>query len=462
MRSPLPAVVLILALAVGTPVVAQDSLVGAAATPPQRAVSVVIAPPGTLCSELTTQFPGAGGARGDLRDRCNELILAASNPGLLGDLRLTLSQWAPDEIPTVLGTNNAAFTSIGARLGALRAGVTGVVVQGVALSPALAEPPALRLASLAPVTVASTAPVAAPDPFGKLGIFVNATYSMGSRDATDRVVGFDFDTLGVTAGADYRFARSLVLGAAFAYASSRGEYPGSGGALDSDDYSGSIYGTYYPTERLFVDWVAGYGMTHYRVVRNIRYGLPALTGGTTAVDQSARASTDGAWYALGVATGYEANLGAFTFGPLVRVNYSRTRIDGYRETLDETRPGFGLGLDIGSQTVESLVSGLGVQASYAVSTPLGVLTPQVRLEWRHEFKDDRRSLAARFVNDPSPDAATTITWETDDPDRNFFDLSVGLSATLRHGVSTFVYYETTFAQQDHTAHRVAAGLRVAF
>lgn len=462
MRTPLPAVVLILALAVRTPAAAQDSLVGAAATPPQRAVAVVIAPPGALCSELTTQFPSAGGTRGDLRDRCSELILAASNPGLLGDVRLALSQWAPDEIPTVLGTNNAAFTSIGARLGALRAGVTGIVVQGVALGPAEPSPAGPWLASVSPAVVASTAPVAAPDPFGKLGIFVNGTYSTGSRDATDRVVGFNFDTLGVTTGVDYRFTRSFVLGAAFGYASSSGDYPGSGGALDSDDYSGSIYGTYYPTERLFVDWVAGYGMTDYRVVRNIRYALPALTGGTTAVDQSARASTDGAWYSLGVATGYDANLGAFTFGPLVRVNYSRTRIDGYRETLDETRPGFGLGLDIGSQTVESLVSGLGVQASYAISTPLGVLTPQVRFEWRHEFKDDRRSLAARFVNDPSPDGATTIRWETDDPDRDFFDLSVGLSATLRHGLSAFVYYETTLALQGHTAHRVAAGLRVAF
>src|SRR2546422_944331 len=59
-------------------------LVQVADTPPQKGAALVIAPPGGLCRELVTQFASVGGPRGDLRDRCTELVQGANKPSLAG------------------------------------------------------------------------------------------------------------------------------------------------------------------------------------------------------------------------------------------------------------------------------------------------------------------------------------------------------------------------------------------
>src|SRR5262244_3641215 len=90
------AVMLVLVLTVVTPLGAQtpapDPLVQAANTPPQFGAAVVIAPPGGLCRELVTQFATASGPRGDLRDRCRELVADAKIPALTGPVQTGLEQ----------------------------------------------------------------------------------------------------------------------------------------------------------------------------------------------------------------------------------------------------------------------------------------------------------------------------------------------------------------------------------
>jgi len=86
----------------------------------------------------------------------------------------------------------------------------------------------------------------------------------------------------------------------------------------------------------------------------------------------------------------------------------------------------------------------------------------VRVEWNHEFLNDARSIKARFVQDPNPSVPTTITWTSDKPDRDFYNVGAGVSATFGHGLSAFVFYETVLDLRDVTAHRVVGGLRMTF
>jgi len=149
----------------------------------------------------------------------------------------------------------------------------------------------------------------------------------------------------------------------------------------------------------------------------------------------------------------------FTVTPFARLEYVRLNIDGYQEAINNTANGFGLALDFESQHVNSLISVLGGQASYAMSTGIGVLLPQVRVEWRHEFKNDARTITSRFVNDP---ANTPLALATDGPDRNFFNLGTSLSATFRGGVAAFVSYETVVGLAQVTSHSVVGGIRLEF
>ena len=153
----------------------------------------------------------------------------------------------------------------------------------------------------------------------------------------------------------------------------------------------------------------------------------------------------------GAGVGYAFSRGPLTVTPFGRLEYIHLDIDSYNET-----GAGGLNLTIRSQDIDSLQSALGAQISYAISTPVAVLVPQVRGEWRHEFEDDSRSVTARYTSDPFN---TFFTIPTDDPDRDFFAVGVGLSAVFARGIGAFVRYETILGLRDFSHHDVRVGVR---
>lgn len=450
------------------------SLFDAADTPPQQAMARIIANPGALCPELVGRFNAnqiaPGSQQEDILVRCRELVSDADAGVNLDSVSDGLQAMAYEEAATqgtnAVETSNNQLTNIRARLAALRGGAIGINLRRFALYNQEQTFPGTLIASLSPdAAVASTAPAETPSLVKKLGIFANGTLSIGDKDATSREAGFDFDSLGVTAGIDYRFTQNFILGLAFGYMSTDVDLDMSGGGLDTTGYSVSLYGTYY-IGNFYLDGVGGVGWNDYDLDRTIHYAIRernpdgSLTGEMVRVNQTAKGNTDGTWYTFGFSGGYDFQFGSLTVGPFGQINYTKVDIDGYQEEIDGTDPGFGLALDIDSQDVESLTSALGAQISYALSTRIGVLLPQMRFAWEHEFENDSRTIRAHFVNDPTPDAQTQIQLVTDDPDRDFFNLGAGLSATFRGGVSAFVFYETVLGLDDVTVHNVALGVRL--
>jgi outer membrane autotransporter protein len=378
---------------------------------------------------------------------------------------------AAEEVATLGSLSVETSTqNIGARLAALRAAAIGLSVQRFALHPQEPVPPVTLVASLSQyAAVGSAVPAETANPFSRLGIFANGTYTFGEKDemrggAMNDIIepGFDFDTFGVTAGVDYRFTDNFVLGLAFSYQSTDADLDASSGRVDTNSYNLSVYGTYYISD-LYVDGIVTFGWNDYDIDRNIRYAISDATGGTTTVNQTATSDTDGTQYSFALGVGYDFNASGFTFGPFARMSYIRLDIDGYQEKIDNNSPGFGWALEVDSQDVESFTSVLGGQVSYAISTGVGVLLPQVRFEWQHEFKDDSRTITARFAHDPgfieTNNQQTQINYGTNDPDRDFFNVGAGLSATFRGGVLAFFYYETVLGLDDVTAHSIVLGVR---
>jgi outer membrane autotransporter protein len=432
-------------------------------TPPQAAVGRAIE---TLCPPLATAPAGTPftPAQNDLISRCSEMVVnSGTNPEAV---RGALLPVAPEEVPAQ-GNTSVEFSrvqqaNIAARLSALRGVASGRGIRGVSLN-GNGDTFAGALASLSPSGSSTAAAGAeASRSLPRLGVFLNGTLTLGDKDATSREAGFDLDAVGLTAGLDYRLMDSLILGAAFSYTSTEADLDSSGGNVDVDRYMGSIYGLYYIGERFYLDGIASFGGNAYDMRRNILYQIPGVglaTGTTTSVNQTAESDTDGTEYSFGLGAGYDFHLRGFTFGPFGRLNYGKAELDGYQETIKNTGDGSGLNLAFGDQDVDSLTTVLGAQVSYAISTGWGVVLPQFRLEWEHEFLNDSRTIQARFVNDP---ARTAFGLTTEDPDRDFFNLGAGLSAVFARGRSAFLYYETVLGLRDITAHNIVAGVRLTF
>jgi outer membrane autotransporter protein len=169
---------------------------------------------------------------------------------------------------------------------------------------------------------------------------------------------------------------------------------------------------------------------------------------------STTGDTDGNEFRISVNTGYDFQLGMFTVGPRVGVSYRETTMDGFRE-----QGSTGLELAYDNQNVQSLTTTAGIYGAVAISTGFGVIVPQGTFEYVHEFLDDQRSVGFRLVQEV---AQQRFLFQTDRPDRDYFNLSVGASMVLPSGMQPFVNFRELIAYRDRSSHTVTLGLRIPF
>jgi len=300
--------------------------------------------------------------------------------------------------------------------------------------------------------------------FGKWGVFLNASFGSGNKDASLREPGFDFDSWSLVSGLDYRLTDQLVLGVAVSYGATESTIDSNGGDVDLDGFGGALYGTYYRND-FYVDFLAGMNGKEYDTRRRVSYTVASKSGGDTVVDQLFNGDTDAVDAAVSLGAGYNMAVSGFTITPFAHLAYLESTIDGYTEDLDggNSNAGFGLALRVDEQEVKSLASTLGVQLAYAVNTSFGVMTPYLRADWEHEFENDARNITAHFAAvDNRYESLNTITIPTDEPDRDFANLGGGLLTVLPGGWQCFVDYSTVLGYADLTLHRFVVGMRADF
>jgi outer membrane autotransporter protein len=383
----------------------------------------------------------------ELRLRCEELIdNADENPNEVAN---ALQQIAPEEFMAqgdiALQSAATQFKNVNARMDVLRTGITNF---GFNLSGLNLNINGQRL----PIQLdATTKNVGAG--FSRLGAFVNGEISFEDKDTTDRESGFELSTLGLTAGIDYRFTNNLVAGIALGYSNSETDLNADGGNIDSDSYSLTLYGTFYQSNEFYIDGSYSYGRNSYDSERNIIYQV------VTPINQTAISSNDSNQHVLGLGAGYNFNRQALTFTPNARLDYVKTDIDGFSEEFNNKDAGASLGMEIDSQKLQSLTLTLGVQADYVISQSWGILIPHANLDYVHEFKDDVRQLTGRFLQDNSRES---FSFSSDAPDRDYFNLGLGISAQFSQGRAAFIRYEGTLGLRDVDRHAIMAGVRLEF
>ncbi len=280
--------------------------------------------------------------------------------------------------------------------------------------------------------------------FGRVGLFTSLTYTETERDETSLENGYESDLSGITLGVDYRFSDQFVAGIAAGYSDADADFDNAAGTLDTKSISVTLYGTYAPIPSAYLDAYLGYANQEYDSERNVAI-MPA-----TGV---ARGDTDGDQILAGVAAGYEWNSGALSIGSFANLDYIKTEIDSYKE-----KGGLGLAQSYDDQTTHSLTTAVGLRSSYAISFPWGVLLPQGRLSYVHEFKDDARGIPSSLILSPG----SSLSLTTDDPDRDYFLGGAGASIVLARGVQLFVDLEKLFGHDFMDDWTATAGFRAEF
>jgi outer membrane autotransporter protein len=306
------------------------------------------------------------------------------------------------------------------------------------------------------------------------GWFTQGSYDFGKRSQSTNEDPFDFRSQSVTAGIDYNFG-SAVIGASAGYDHYVANFDSngavSGGNVIVKGASGSLYGAWFG-DKLFINGIVSAGSPKTNEVRVLAYapsGTCVIGGMTCGADRTLSGDPGGSFYAAGATIGHDAIVNAWDFQSTISFAYRRVKIDSFQETDNSPEGGMALAYD--DQTIESLRSIVGFDVSRSISRTFGIVSPNLRLEWHHEFKNDPRMVNAKFVEDSAlglstPNNFTGCTscfqFPTDSESSDFGVAGLGVTLLFQNRVQAYAYYENLFGASKLTSNAITIGIRGQF
>lgn len=423
-------------------------------TPNQRRVAQAL---DRICGDLRDLSGGEGssltGDQEDLLIRCDGLQTGNTTSNQVAALEeLVADDFAVARTQTLLFANTQ-YASVMDRLMALRGGARGLSLAGLNIIVDGKPVPLAQLQDIAKGLLGGGA--SADEPGGllsdKWGMWARGNFSFGEKDRNASSPAFDADQWALVGGLDYRFSDKLVGGLALAYGQSSIEFdPRDEGALDTDTWAISVYGSTYAAKNFYFDAIVNIANADYGADRNITY-----VDGTGLVNVDAHGDTDGMTYSAGLSGGYDFLIGGLTLSPTLGVFYIDATIDSFAES-----GAGGLNLLYDEQTFQSFTGNVGFRATYAWNLSWGVLLPHVRIDYVREFKDDADVFGVRFAADPNATSTPPILVETDNPDESYWRLATGFSAQFIHGISAYIEYQRLESFEFISFQDVSLGLRL--
>jgi uncharacterized protein with beta-barrel porin domain len=411
------------------------------------------------CPALATSTAPLTPQQQDFLQRCSELVVGANGdrPHVPDALRAMLNNKALPQRSLAQGVQSGQISNLNTRFAELRQGATGFSAGGLTLNQDGRGLPLAMLGDLFRKDPATNDEVGKD--FSRWGFFATGMIERGGFDATAVRPGFDFHSASLTTGVDYRFNDSFVAGAALGYNQNNSSFDSNAGKVDVDGYNLTGYFSWYRGD-WYLEGSVVLDKLDYDLDRNIAYQIASLSGGTTAVSQTASASPSGDQNSLSLSAGKDFNRKAWTFSPYVRGVYSHLSLDGFSETMsDPNGAGAGLGTSVASRSMNSMLGLVGARVSYTTSFDWGVLVPNAVVEWNHEFRNDPQTIVVRFLADPTQ---TPISLTDQAPDSNYFNVGFGLNAVFAQGRSAYVYYQHMTGYSGAHSDQLSLGIRIEF
>jgi outer membrane lipase/esterase len=417
------------ATATVTITIVQADLASVTGTDNNKSVAQVL---DSACSGLTASKDTLSAGEQLLLQRC-EGLLTLGLPG--ANLDNVLRSIAPEETASqfrVSSENSRQQTSaVSQRMSLLKQGANQFSVNGVSI-----------------VDGFNTGGAAGDEitNFNRFGLFASLQADGADRDDTDNEAGYEQSGLVFTFGADYAVSPQLFVGLAAGITDSDLDYNNDGGNLKTDIATLIGFATWH-YQQVSVDFQVGYGLIDYDSKRHIKYA-----DGNGRVDTTAQATTDGSQFMLNGQVQYDWYKDALTLYPFLRIDYVDSDIDAYGENNAA-----GLEIEFEDQAFSRLTLSTGVHGSYAVAQDWGVLIPTFQANILSETSVNQDDIVARFAFDP--DSSNTFTLQQDDEDSLFYQLGIGVVATLPRGLSVFAEYMQTLGYANISIFQVQAGIR---
>ncbi len=303
---------------------------------------------------------------------------------------------------------------------------------------------------------------------GPFSLLVNVHGTWFDKD-TDPAVneerGFDGGSEAVEIGFDYRLSERAVLGAIVGF--ERMDYdfdaetagvnfvPASeAGDADSDNMYLTLFASWSVGKSGYLELAAGYEQNDGTYRRNSVFQESTRTIAQTNVLVEGDADGDVQWASLN--GGFDMDRGAWNFGPYAGITMTKASVDSYTES---DLNGSGLAMSFDKTDRDSLLGHAGFRVSYVGSSSIGIVMPQLRLEFQHEFEDDANDAIARFVLDGT---GTEYQLIGDEGDSDSINAGFSIAFVLPNGWMPFFDYSVLLENDALDRQRATLGLRVEF
>ncbi len=390
------------------------------------------------------------GAAGQVSALCDALYSAAAN-GNDAEVNEALRSLYPEEVlshhASLTQLSATQFFNVDARMSELRGGGGGFSVAGLTV---INGSQAIPLGLFQSLLQDEEPQIGGPgDLISPWGFFVNGTISRGDQKiASDqREVVTDFDSIGITAGVDYRFSSKWVLGAALGYNQFESDLTDDG-RLDTSGFTLTAYSAYYVSDQTYFDTRLSYGQVDLDQTRRL---VANLTGFT--LDETLKSDTAATQLSIAGSVGHHFTRGAWTITPNAFVRYMTSDVDGFAERGSE----FGVRYD--DQTVKGTVFGVGVQVNRVFSLSNGVLVPQFDLVWNQETGYDDTVINASYVGG---EPGEFFRLRPEDPDESYGSFGFGLVYVLANGKQAYLQWRESIGVDGLSRSTVNIGARFEF
>ncbi|MBB4656325.1 uncharacterized protein YhjY with autotransporter beta-barrel domain [Xanthomonas sp. F14] len=255
---------------------------------------------------------------------------------------------------------------------------------------------------------------------GDLGLWVGGAIRSGSLDKQSNSNGVDFQTDGLSVGADYRVAQSLAIGAGLGWGRDDSDVGRNGSHSKATAYTMALYASFHPGKAFFFDTLVGYQLLSYDLRRYV-----------TDDASMAEGNRDGKQWIASLSTGADLQRGELQITPYARVDLARATLDGYVE--DGVAP-FALRYD--DMDVATTTGNLGLRLEWRREVAWGRLTPQLRVEYQRDFqgRGDATLSYADLNGGPFYRAGQSAF------DRNRLMVGIGAALLTEQGLSTRLEY----------------------
>ena len=410
-----------------------------------------------------SQTPNQSSVANALDHEVNNPLLAPLFNFLNGlptsQLPAALESLSPQGLTTMpfmgLGTANVQGGNIQSRFGALRNGVGGGFNGGLSLF----DPSGImdwvgrqpRLASmlsmdqdLALTKETLTSGIMRHASDNPWGVFVEGAGQFVGVDANQGVSGYHVTSAGLTVGLDRQVLDpatyphdQLVVGVALGYGNSS-TYLANNGRVDINGAQANLYALWYK-DGWHVEATGGGGANVYDTKRQV-------------VGQDANGDTQGTDGQGMLGGGYDWHIGEWTFGPRASVQYTRVDIDGFTES------GSLAPLTVGSQSMDSLLTQVGMHVAHTSEIGTTLWTPDLWLGWQHESMDSVTAVNAQFANGQG----NIFSSQGVPIGRDSAVVGLGLTVQLSKDLATYINYSTELMRNNYSVQNVSAGIRFSF